>query len=188
MHSLEMTGQQFLRALLDARRLNPNSMGEKAGNHALQSTAARFLRGMQSRPSTMQPIADFFGVDVGGFFDPDKADAELQRLGLALDGREQQVNEPAPAYKSNLRDALEQLANALNALPDEKREIAAERLQILAMAPDSKKALDSVRVLLGVPTAAAPFPNAPAQLAERMAATPPQLPKVKVTSKKTEKA
>ena len=57
---------QFLQALLDLRGLNPNSMAKKAGNHALQSTVARFLGGNQSRRSTMQPVADFFGVDVAG--------------------------------------------------------------------------------------------------------------------------
>ena len=79
-HSSAMDGIQFLQALLDLRGLNPNSMANKAGNHALQSTVARFLGGKQSRPSTMQPVADFFGVDVGGFYDPDKATMELRRL------------------------------------------------------------------------------------------------------------
>lgn len=82
-HSCAMDGPQFLQALLDLRGLNPNAMAKKAGNHALQSTVARFLGGNQSRPSTMQPIADFFGVDVGGFYDPDKAIMELARLGAA---------------------------------------------------------------------------------------------------------
>lgn len=82
-HSCAMDGPQFLQALLDLRGLNPNSMAKKAGNHALQSTVARFLGGNQSRRSTMQPVADFFGVDVGGFYDPDKARLELQRLGSA---------------------------------------------------------------------------------------------------------
>ncbi len=76
-----MNGPQFLQALLDLRGLNPNSMAKKAGNHALQSTVARFLSGNQSRRSTMQPVADFFGVDVGGFYDPDKAIMELARIG-----------------------------------------------------------------------------------------------------------
>ena len=75
-----MDGPQFLQALLDLRGLNPNAMAKKAGNHALQSTVARFLGGNQSRRSTMQPVADFFGVDVGGFYDPDKARMELERL------------------------------------------------------------------------------------------------------------
>lgn len=82
-----MDGPQFLQALLDLRALNPNSMAKKAGNHALQSTVARFLGGNQSRRSTMQPIADFFGVDVGGFYDPDKARMELQRLCSASKAR-----------------------------------------------------------------------------------------------------
>jgi SOS-response transcriptional repressor LexA len=82
-----MNGPQFLQALLDLRGLNPNAMAKKAGNHALQSTVARFLGGNQSRRSTMQPVADFFGVDVGGFYDPDKARSELQRLGGAASHR-----------------------------------------------------------------------------------------------------
>lgn len=79
-HSCVMDGPQFLQALLDLRGLNPNAMAKKAGNHALQSTVARFLGGNQSRRSTMQPVADFFGVDVGGFYDPDKARMEMERL------------------------------------------------------------------------------------------------------------
>lgn len=185
-----MTGQQFLQALLRARRLNPNSMGEKAGNHALQSTAARFLSGVQSRPRTMQPIADFFGVDVGGFFDPDKARAELRRLGLA-DPDEQAdgtaVNESSPPYQSGLGDALNLLARALNALPDEQRETAAERLRVLAMAPDSKKALDSVRALLGGQTETSRHTRANAPTAEKMPPTAKAPRATKATYRTAEK-
>ena len=101
LHSYAMDGTQFLQALLDLRGLNPNSMAKKAGNHALQSTVARFLGGNQSRRSTMQPVADFFGVDVGGFYDPDKAVMELRRLG-AMEG--QMHPGPAPISMENNPD------------------------------------------------------------------------------------
>lgn len=98
-----MDGQQFLQALLDLRGLNPNAMAKKAGNHALQSTVARFLGGNQSRPSTMQPVADFFGVDVGGFYDPDKAIMELRRLG-APTGQAPMRPGPVPISMENNPD------------------------------------------------------------------------------------
>lgn len=103
-HSCAMDGIQFLQALLDLRGLNPNAMAKKAGNHALQSTVARFLGGNQSRRSTMQPVADFFGVDVGGFYDPDKARHELQRIGGAVSHRVPILNntEPGPDIRGKV--------------------------------------------------------------------------------------
>ena len=83
MHSRAMDGKQFLQALLDWQNLSPTAFARRAGKPALQSTVVRFLDGNQSRPSTMQPIADFFGVDVGGFYDPDKAESEIARIGGA---------------------------------------------------------------------------------------------------------
>lgn len=97
MHSCAMDGKQFLQRLLDLRGLNPNAMAQRAGKPALQSTVVRFLAGNQSRPSTMQPIADFFGVAVGGFYDPDKALEELARLGSDDRGKAKEVSALAPA-------------------------------------------------------------------------------------------
>ena len=82
-HSAAMDGKQFMQALLDWQGLTPTAFARRAGKPSLQSTVVRFLDGNQSRASTMQPIADYFGVDVGGFFDADKADAEIARLGGA---------------------------------------------------------------------------------------------------------
>lgn len=43
-----------------------------------------------------------------------------------------------------LEQALEVLSASLNELPDERRELAAQHLQTLARAPDSKKALEAL--------------------------------------------
>lgn len=95
-----MDGKQFLQALLELRGLNPHSMAVRIGTPALQSTAQRFLMGNQSRPSTMQPIADFFGVAVGGFYDPGKAVEELARLGAPVSHSN---TSPGPAIKGRGR-------------------------------------------------------------------------------------
>lgn len=51
----------------------------------MQSTVHRYLTNTtkESRRTTLQPVADYFGVDVGAFFDEDKARAELARLKIA---------------------------------------------------------------------------------------------------------
>lgn len=125
MHSCTMDGPLFLQALLDLRGLNPNSMAKKAGNHALQSTVARFLGGNQSRRSTMQPVADFFGVDVGGFYDPDKARMELERLSGVSATHPTAALTPSPAPGApaiTLAQALEVVAGALSSVPVDKRQ------------------------------------------------------------------
>lgn len=109
MHSCAMDGKQFLQRLLDLRGLNPNAMAQRAGKPALQSTVVRFLAGNQSRPSTMQPIADFFGVAVGGFYDPDKALEELARLGSAPAPGEPAIHVPLLANSGSMGGGIDAL-------------------------------------------------------------------------------
>ena len=55
----------------------------------------------------------------------------------------------AKPARPTLAQALEVLAASLNELPDERRELAAQHLQTLARAPDSKKALEALLSTMG---------------------------------------
>lgn len=85
MHSFFMDGRTFLQALLDAKGLNTNSLAVVGKKQSLQPLASRYLRSKTKEPrmTTLQPLADFFGVDVVAFFDAEKARSELDRLGIS---------------------------------------------------------------------------------------------------------
>ncbi|ADU99417.1 Peptidase S24/S26A/S26B, conserved region protein [Alicycliphilus denitrificans BC] len=101
MHSPAMDGRTFLKAVMDARGLNPHALGAKSGNPSLQSTVHRYLERKVNEPrrATLQPLADFLQVDVAAFFDADKARAELARLGLLAGPREESNITEGPAIR-----------------------------------------------------------------------------------------
>lgn len=63
-----MTPQQVLSSLMEQHNENPFSLATKTG--VSQPSIRRILLGITKEPrqSTLQPIADFFGVDVNVFF------------------------------------------------------------------------------------------------------------------------
>jgi SOS-response transcriptional repressor LexA len=79
-----MDGRKFFQVLLDSKSLNPHALAQKLKKPSLQSSLQRYLEGKTSEPrrSTFEPIAQFLGVSVDGFFSPGIADQELARLGL----------------------------------------------------------------------------------------------------------
>lgn len=79
-----MNGRTFLQALLDSKKLNPHSLALKMDRITLQSGIQRYLDGTTKEPrrSTFGPVAEFFGVELDGFYNPSVAKNELLRLGL----------------------------------------------------------------------------------------------------------
>lgn len=79
-----MNGRKFFQTLLDSRNLNPHSLAKNLKKPTLQSTLQRYLDGKTAevRRSTFEPIADFFGISVDGFYSPEVAVHELSRIGL----------------------------------------------------------------------------------------------------------
>lgn len=72
-----MTPQQVLSSLMDQHSENPFSLAAKTG--VSQPSIRRILLGLTKEPrqSTLQPIADFFGVDVNVFFAGSSNDSGL---------------------------------------------------------------------------------------------------------------
>lgn len=62
----------------------------------------------------------------------------------AAPGESARATEAASPTIPTLAQALEVVASSLNQLPDERRELAAQRLQTLARAPDSARAMESL--------------------------------------------
>lgn len=85
---MQMDGRKFFQVLLDSKSLNPHALAQKLKKPSLQSSLQRYLEGKTSEPrrSTFEPIAQFLGVSVDGFFSPVIADQELVRLGLTPGG------------------------------------------------------------------------------------------------------
>lgn len=77
-----MTPSEFLQALIDRAKENPNSLAAKT--QATQSTIMRILRGdtKEPRKSTVDKIARFFDVPVEVFFSDRIRKDEAIRLGL----------------------------------------------------------------------------------------------------------
>lgn len=86
MHSLAMTPAEFLQALIDRAKENPNSVATKA--KVTQSTILRILRGdtKEPRKSTLEKVARFFTVPVEVFFSDSIRHQEAVRLGMIEGG------------------------------------------------------------------------------------------------------
>jgi transcriptional regulator with XRE-family HTH domain len=76
-----MDPRDLLRRLMAAQNLNPNSLSARVNNRTKQSQIHRFLNGDAKEPrrSTLQPIADFFGITIEAFFDERAADVVAAR-------------------------------------------------------------------------------------------------------------
>ena len=86
MQDSPVTPAALLESLLKQQGLNPNSLGRKlkeAGyGSGLQAAMSRFLHGRSVRPSTLVPVADYFGVDVSAFASDCAAQEWAVRLGI----------------------------------------------------------------------------------------------------------
>lgn len=89
-----MTPGELLQALIAKRGIpSPNALadqvalesGGQASAGSLQSAMSRLQSGKTPRPVTLQPIAEFFGLDASVFQTPEAATAAAERLGLIRD-------------------------------------------------------------------------------------------------------
>lgn len=88
-----MEPRTLLKALMDAKELNPNSLARALNNKPPQPQIYRFLEGISKEPkrSTMEPIAAYFQVPVDAFFDPSIAETVAAERGFI------RMTEPQPA-------------------------------------------------------------------------------------------
>lgn len=77
-----MEPREFLRRLMALRGHNATSLSKEMRGATSQPQIYRFLTGeaMEPRRSTLQPIADFYRVDIEALYDPQRATEEWARL------------------------------------------------------------------------------------------------------------
>lgn len=65
-----MDGRVLLGMLMSAKGLNPNSLAKALDNATSQPQIHKFVSGVSKEPkrSTLQPVADYFGVPLDAFF------------------------------------------------------------------------------------------------------------------------
>ena len=114
-----MDPREFLRLLMDRRGENPHALAAAVKNATKQPQIHKFLAGIAKEPrrTTLQPVADYYGVSVDAFYDPDKAQAEWGRI----NGRVQEQDWPFSkdlheAVKSADPDTLRDLENLMRVL------------------------------------------------------------------------
>lgn len=68
---------------------NPNSLANKLKNRNMQSLLQRFMGGATKEPrrSSLKPVADFYGVQVDAFFNPELASRMLLEVSESLASR-----------------------------------------------------------------------------------------------------
>ena len=111
-----------------------------------RGTVQRIKEGSTSTGTdTLLAIADAFGVEPWELLQP-QLGKQTANLGANK------------ATSPTLAQALEVVAASLNQLPDERRELAAQRLQTLARAPDSARAMESLLAAMR-PTPSPPPPE-----------------------------
>ena len=99
MHSHWMDGPELLQLLLDSKQLTPNALADRLRNRSLQSQMQRYLaRETKSpRPSTLEPLAKFFGIGVEAFYQPAIAKAIADERGLGI-RQGDHIEERVPTY------------------------------------------------------------------------------------------
>lgn len=156
-----MEPKELLRALMERSGDNPNSLAAKLNQKTKQPQIYKFLEGIAKEPrrSTLQPVADHYGISVEAFYDP--ALATLVFAGLksgkaqgttALSTPSQTLNiEPSAASAvPSLAETLERLGQLLQQADASTRETAAALLASLARNPDNHtKVATALGALLG---------------------------------------
>lgn len=140
---------------------NPHSLSSKLGQKTTQPQIYRFLEGITKEPrrSTLQPVADHYGISVEAFYDPTLAASVLAGL---KSGKAQGATTPStPTHPPNieasaatavpsLAETLERLGQLLQQADASTRETAAALLASLARNPDNHtKVATALGALLG---------------------------------------
>lgn len=83
-----MKPTELLKRLMNDANDNPNSLAAKLKQRTRQPQIYRFLEGIAREPrrSTLQPVADHYGVPVDAFYDEAAADRAYQRISLLSKG------------------------------------------------------------------------------------------------------
>ena len=114
-----METRELLRLLMERAGDNPNALAAKLKNAATQPQIYKFLAGISKEPrrSTLQPVADHYGVSIDAFYDEDRAQQEWDRL----NGRARPVAWPfskelQEAVKSAPIEKLEEMENLMRVI------------------------------------------------------------------------
>lgn len=175
-----MQGRELLMLLLAKHGFTPNSFVTALKGKVKQPTLHKFLRQgtRESRRSTLQPVADHFGIPLEAFYDEFQADKIAHQLGLieAKDApslpplpRSKHVAEevgapiPLPTPQLTLPDALRKLRLALaNETPGVRRSVVALLDDFANRAEDAEfceKTIDRILGALGQLSGNAPVPG-----------------------------
>lgn len=101
-----MQGRELLKLLLKKHGFTPNGFVTAMKGKVKQPTLHKFLElgTRESRRSTLQPIADHFGIPLEAFYDEFQADKIAFQLGL-LEPAEQPTMAPLPQAKDSVQEA-----------------------------------------------------------------------------------
>lgn len=123
-----MEPRELLRKLMERDGLNPNSLAKKTNGRTKQPQIFRFLSGEAKEPkrSTLEPVAEVFGIEVDALFDRRVAAQVFKRLfpesGKAVEAEKQAPQNPEPATVDRLLSAtgmnIEDLLQLLQDLGD----------------------------------------------------------------------
>lgn len=119
-----MDPREFLRLLMDRRGENPHALAAAVKNATKQPQIHKFLAGIAKEPrrTTLQPVADHYGVAIDAFYDEGKAQEEWDRI----NGRARNADWP---FSKELHEAVKRA-------PAEKiEEIEALMRVVLKMPP-----------------------------------------------------
>lgn len=133
--------------------MNPTSLSKATRNATKQPQIYRFLNGdvKEPRRSTMQPVADALGIPVDALLDPKEAAATALRIwGGTAAPEVPQIAAWSKTKQVAIADAIDQLADMLESLPDDVKPIAIDQFRTLVHAPDSLKARAALARTLGV--------------------------------------
>lgn len=101
---------------------NPNSLAAKLNQKTKQPQIYKFLEGIAREPrrSTLQPVADHYGISVEAFYDPKLAASVLANLGLGKTGdvpvqsvHASKIEPSAPGTPPTLADTLARLGRVI---------------------------------------------------------------------------
>jgi hypothetical protein len=83
-----MEPRDLLQALMDRDGENSHSLAKKLKDRPGQPQIHKCLKGIAKEPrrSTLQPLADHFGVPIDAFYDPELAERVMRDMGLRPGG------------------------------------------------------------------------------------------------------
>ncbi|MCZ4315147.1 hypothetical protein O4H66_17205 [Comamonadaceae bacterium G21597-S1] len=136
-----MDPKQLLQALMNRDGDNPNSLAAKVRNKTKQPQIHRFLKGEAKEPrrSTLQPLADHYGIPIDAFYDPSIAaqiGANLQAgKSLNCQGESQLIEPQRKAAQIGVAQAVVAIGAALLQVDELTRAQTAPIFDVLTREP-----------------------------------------------------